>query len=682
METTAKQVRIPVETDAKAIAEAVLAKHRDSCLYKLTLSGEWLLNQAFLQNKQWVVFDRNTQAVREAKNPNNEQRHTENLITPYTMSVVQLLNAGRPNMSLVPARSAEVEDSQAADVSQSVLEYIDRVTDFERSTTDLNWWRATLGTVFQRFWLDPEAGDTATLPVRNVETGGQDQVVIQEGEIRSEVFSPWDVHIFPVNAPTPKQVVATQFVSVIPIEEAQEKWPEYKDQIVPDADLNVYDINKRRVEWLNAPVGMVSNFNAQAGLVRVIEHIEAPTKSNPQGRKLVVVGRLLVENTANPFADMFEREAPNYLKMGWVCFRFIPVPGRVWGRGAPEDMRSMQIRLNELVTDIRRHRKANLRARIFIPDGSGVDKLTNAMDGVYKYTPRPGMPPITVQQPISLGNAPYMEIQEIKGGMGETAMRPEVSRGINARQVRSAEQAQLLLDQANQPFGIIAHDTELGYADCARIKLALAKKYYSNLKLMRIVGEQKGFAVQVIRRENLYTDVAVVPGSALPKNPAAWNSMLTQMLPLVSAGGGPNAMRYVSAIIEQLDLGGVNFEKPEQADVDRQDSELQMLAMGQWVMPENYDNHIIHVERCDRYLKKHPNLAPVAKKMIEMHQMQHHMALARAAMPPMSAMLGVAQPQGQETTGDRLQAAASTDQKRRMDLQRRQQQMQRQTAAA
>jgi hypothetical protein len=81
-------------------------------------------------------------------------------------------------------------------------------------------------------------------------------------------------------------------------------------------------------------------------------------------------------------------------------------------------------------------------------------------------------------------------------------------------------------------------------------------------------------------------------------------------------------------------------------------------------------------------LKKHPNLAPVAKKMIEMHQMQHHMALARAAMPPMSAMLGVAQPQGQETTGDRLQAAASTDQKRRMDLQRRQQQMQRQTAAA
>ncbi len=91
METTAKQVRIPVETDAKAIAEAVLAKHRDSCLYKLTLSGEWLLNQAFLQNKQWVVFDRNTQAVREAKNPNNEQRHTENLITPYTMSVVQMV---------------------------------------------------------------------------------------------------------------------------------------------------------------------------------------------------------------------------------------------------------------------------------------------------------------------------------------------------------------------------------------------------------------------------------------------------------------------------------------------------------------------------------------------------------------------------------------------------------------
>jgi hypothetical protein len=203
----------------------------------------------------------------------------------------------------------------------------------------------------------------------------------------------------------------------------------------------------------------------------------------------------------------------------------------------------------------------------------------------------------------------------------------------------------------------------------------MAKKYYSNLKLMRIVGEQKGFAVNVIRRENLYTDVAVVPGSALPKNPAAWNSMLTQMLPLVSAGGGPNALRYVTAIIEQLDMGGVHFEKPEQADIDRQDSELQMLAAGQWVQPENYDNHIVHVDRCDRYLKKHPSLAPLVKKMIEMHQMQHHMLMARAAMPPMGAMMGVAQPMGQETTGDRLQSAAATDQKRMMDVQRRQQQM-------
>jgi len=45
-------------------------------------------------------------------------------------------------------------------------------------------------------------------------------------------------------------------------------------------------------------------------------------------------------------------------------------------------------------------------------------------------------------------------------------------------------------------------------------------------------------------------------------------------------------------------------------------------------------------------------------------------------------MMGVAQPPGNETTGDRLQAAAHTDQQRAMDVQRRQQQMQKQGAAA
>jgi len=163
--------------------------------------------------------------------------------------------------------------------------------------------------------------------------------------------------------------------------------------------------------------------------------------------------------------------------------------------------------------------------------------------------------------------------------------------------------------------------------------MGAVKTWYSNLKLMRIVGEQKGFAVQVIRRENLYTDVAVVPGSAMPKNPAAWNQMLTQMIPLVAAGGGPNALRYVNAIVEQIDMGGVTFEKPEQADIDRQDTENQIMSSGKFVMPQTWDNHIIHVDRCDRWLKKHPNANPIVQKMIEMHQMQHHVLMARMMMP-------------------------------------------------
>jgi hypothetical protein len=135
--------------------------------------------------------------------------------------------------------------------------------------------------------------------------------------------------------------------------------------------------------------------------------------------------------------------------------------------------------------------------------------------------------------------------------------------------------------------------------------------------------------------------------------------MLTQMVPLVAAGGGPNAARYVKAIIEQIDVGGLKFEKPEQVDLDRQDTELQQMSAGRWVMPEIYDDHIIHSDRCELWLKKHPNASPVAKKMVEMHAQMHRGLLARMVMPPMGPMTGV--PEG-APTGPRLQGAVAADQ--------------------
>jgi hypothetical protein len=86
-----------------------------------------------------------------------------------------------------------------------------------------------------------------------------------------------------------------------------------------------------------------------------------------------------------------------------------------------------------------------------------------------------------------------------------------------------------------------------------------------------------------------------------------------------------------------------------------------MMSAGRWIEPEIYDDHISHSDRCDVWLKKHPTANPVVKKMVEMHQMQHHVMMARAAMPPMQAMLGVPQmaSQGTKTTGDRLHAAVN-----------------------
>ena len=672
-----RQVRVRAATDERAIVEEVLAKHRESNFYKLGLAGEWLLSQAFYMGKQNVVYDRVAQLVRETRNPKGDVRYSENRIMPVVLAMVQLLNSGNPEMELVPARCTVIEDEQAADVSQTVLDYIDRVIDWERLKNGMNWWRAVLGGGVMRFWLDPDAGEKPSFPITDPQTGQTTTVEVQEGEIRAEVFSPWDVHFFPTSAPTPRHVVGTLFTSYVPLEDARARWPEYANQIAPGDDMDAYEFYRRRVEWLNAPTALRPNDKATSGLIRLYEYLEAPTKKFPQGRKIVVAGRTLVENSTNAFADLFEVEAPSYLKMGWVKFGLIPVPGRVWDMGAVENLRPIQVEFNQLKTDLIKHRRANMRARIFVPDGGGItkDQITNLHGQVIAYKPLPGSAPITVVPPIPFGSQVFAELEQAKDGLNEVGMRPQISRGINQGQVRSGAQANMLINQANQPFGVIATDTEMGFADCARLKMALAKAYYSDLKLTRIVGEQKGFAIGAIRRVNLYTDIAVVPGSAMPKDRASFNQMLSEMVPLLSAGGGPNAQRYVNAIIEQLDVGGVKFDKPDQADIDCQDTELQQLARGQFVMPNLYDSHIIHIDRCDVWLKKHPTASPMGKKLVEMHQQQHQLMLARSVMPPMGAMMGRAFSGGEKTTGDKLAAAAGSD-AQKAQIQQRQQMMQ------
>ena len=661
------QVRLPAdEQDARAIVAEVKKKYRESCEWRWMLTGEWMLDQAFFRGQQWVVCDwRSGDAkLRETKNLNFERRHTENLVTPYTMSVIQLLNSARPKMEFVPKPTVEVEDTQAALISQMALDYIDDVISWRTVVKEMNQWRAVLGTGFIRFWIDPEAGETLRLPQLNTQTGKTEVVEIQEGEVRAREFSPWNVHVFPTNAATPRDVVRTQFVTDMPVEDARKKWPKFAEKIQPIYQVSAYDANKQRVEALNSPLSASAGYAARQGMVQVIEDVSVPVDAATPGRRLVVVNDLLVENEENEIAKLFEVEAPNYLKMGWVCFRFIPAPGCMWSRGAVNDMRSPQIRLNDLVTDMTRHRKAHLRAKVFIPDDAGINKITNSTTEVNYYRARPGVPAITVVQPISLGSAPFAERQSIREGMGETSMRPEVARGLSMRNVRSAEQASLMLDQANQPFGVISEDTELGYAECARLKLALAARYYSDMKITRIVGQTKAYAAGVIRKENLYTDVSVVPGSGMPKNAALWNQMMAQMLPLITASGGAEAQRLASAIVSQIDLGGTKVEMPEQADIDRQDSEIaEMAARGMLIEPETYDNHIVHAERIDSWLKRHPAAPMLTKKILEMHQVRHFMMQARSVMPPMGAMMGNVRPPDSKTTGDRLQGAAGNDQK-------------------
>lgn len=631
-----ESLRIVYGTD---LVEQILQRYEDATYNKLDLYGEIFLNRAFYAGRQWCWMDRASMALRDVEAPVDEIRHTSNKVRPICRNALALLASGKPAIEPVPA-THEVADEQFATVSRKILEYVDKVTHWEDIKRERDEYRVVDGTACVRYFLNPEPVNVLRLPLRNPQTGAMEEVQIPEFELQGEVYSPLDFCVYPVNATSFRQVRAVLFTSWRPAEEVREQWPDHAAKIVPDRTENLGEAHRLRIERLHSSS---SGTDASPGrdrraMVRVHEYIELPSRQWPQGYKCTVACRQLLWQGDNPYVALFPPEAPNFLKLGCVFFRGITIPGRCWGEGIPTDLRPLQVRHNKIITDLERNREACGRNKYVVPNGVEESQLTNDHGAIINLKQQLGGGQIHVVPALPLSNQLFAEIAANSKDMDDVGMRPEIARGINAPQVRSADQMVGLQEAANLPFGLMSRDTELGDANVARLKLALAKQFYSAAKVMRIVGATKGYAPYVIRNQNIYTDISVVEGSAFPRNRSAWNRLLAelwQMGALVDANGAPD-WHYLR---RNMDLGGMEFDDRFAADRDNAQTENVNMLQGIVAPITPVDAHIVHLDEHELYLKRNPQLPLPTKQAIFVHMQQHVAQLVQASLPPPGAPL-------------------------------------------
>jgi hypothetical protein len=640
----------------------VLQRHREAVASKLDLFGEVYLNRAFYAGRQWANWSRATLRVEDLEDPEDGIRHTSNKVRPIALNAMALLASGKPNIEVVPATS-ECADEQMAVVSQAILEYVDKVAHGDDISRERDEYRVIDGTACVRWSLNPEPVNVRRLPLRNPQTGAMEELAIPEYELQAEVYSVLDVSVYPVNATSFRQIRAVLFTGYMPVEEARLQWPQHAAKMQPEPDLEAAEGTRVRIERLHSTSAMTDAAMGRdgRGMVRVFEYVELPTQDWPEGKKLTVVCRQLVARGPNPYVKLFPAESPNFLKLGCVFYRAITIPGRCWGESIITDLRPLQVRHNKIITDLERNRLMCGSNKFVVTNGAD-DQLTNAHGAVINVKGGIGGSPVQVIPALPLAGQVFQELQANEKDMDDAGMRPEIARGINAPQVRSAEQTAALQEAANLPFGRISRDTELGAGNEARLKLTLARTFYSADKIMRIVGATKGFAPAVIRNASLYTDVSVVEGSAFPRNRTAWNRMLGelwQLGALVDANGAPD----FAWLRRNMDLGGTKFDDRFAADRDNAQTENQQLAAGQWKLPTPVDADIVHLDEHELYLKRNPNLPPQAAQMIFGHMQAHVQKLVQQSLPPPGAPVQVGQEQ-QGRQGQQRQQGPSGNQPR------------------
>jgi hypothetical protein len=518
--------------------------------------------------------------------------------------------------------------------------------DYKRVMFEADLNRLVYGTTALRVWPDPQGGQQITLRLRNGDK------TIQEAELRAEAYSPFDFGIWPLNCATPRHVREVHFSTYRSVEEMRRAFPQQATEITEAPDIPTEEYQRRRLDTLLDQGALTGGDKFMRGMCRVYEILSLPTNEFPQGRKITVINNTLCEFAPNPFVGLLPPEAPRQLQLGTVFMRGIPRPGSFWGLGVVEVLRDGQISRNRILSDLETNRAAVGKNKILAPKGAGIDDdaLAGIHGEVVEYNAGLDRQPAQLFAAVPLPGQVFDEIAVIDSDQQDAAARPDVTRGVNPTQVRAAAHAANLQEAANTELGVFSMEREDAECDLGRLTMGLAKSYYSPLKIKRIVGQQKGYAPFVMAQLDLYTDIAVVPGSALPRNRSAHNMNLAQlwsMGALVRPDGRPD----VEYLRTNLDMGGVRWEAPEQVDIDHANSECVQMMQGQWANVAPFDNHILEIEVKTQFLKKNRNLPPQVVLMIWRHIELHRLYLVAASVMPPGLVHGGANTEAQPAQG-------------------------------
>lgn len=606
-------------------------------LYRL-----WSRCILFLLGKQWLEWDAQSRRWTPEQNvPRWRHRPVTNLVFAVYRSAIAKLTKQRPAFDVVPPRTGDSEDREAARLGESLLQQLWRALAMPKLFAKAAGWLLATGNVAVKVYWDPEAGRLVprTVPMPHPVTGEDVEVAADEngnperkqgkdgqweidfdaepemmfeGEVACDLVSSFSVRYNP--EAKAKEEATEYFVGyLMPKATACKKWELDEEELKggTDDELEMIDDLISDAAGSTQVLGQTmlagDRHESIGPRVLVIEYYGKPSDEHKGGRHWITVNKTMA---------LEEEDLPNGFWPPIVEIDDVPVPNDPHAMGLLGQVCPLNREYNVLNGKIGEHN---------VLMAMGGKWVVHPYDKNLKITSDPGQkleskgyvegkPPIQARLE-ALPAGVYSERQRILNDVMVVSGMNATGLGQKPEGVSSGRGFLVLQEAVDSVLTPTLFNCENAFQEIGRRMLVLARDNYTEERILKVRGHNGRWEIRSFMGADLgdSIDVQVQIGSSFPWSKAARQDMALDIitkLPQLVAGALPGSVDPAK-VARILDMGGIQAFEPESdpdetevmlehAQFEEYDPAKGVLAIPQ---PGFWQNHARHYDEHARLLK-------------------------------------------------------------------------------
>lgn len=559
---------------------AEISKRIDDCLKadafsRVFFENNWARNIFFYAGAQWLrkVDGRWTRRNLPVWFP---RAQTNKLAEKANDLITQLLQGGRVPISYTPATDDQA-DIGTADVGERIREVMYAEAQCDEKAHNIASWLVLTGNAFgiPHYDMDDQYGTVSAPNQQCADCGEQidpEEIGETEEPACPKCGSPnlepsTDIaHDYPIGAlqlevAGPFEIRGDHRVLDVrkwckfvhqkkyDLDYAKDKWPDFKDKIVPDSGNSTDTAQYFMGLFANLTpdfafgAGLTANGSTATKYPKVTAYCyrELPSEKYPEGIYAVRLGpnsEAIVE--AGPLPTEYGagvRKGKKFLPLiHWGCNI---VPGRLWRKTPVDDLITLQVFRNMIEANIRLSIQRMGNAMWLLPKGSGVDILTGEPGQTVPYNP------------VSVGGTQFAKPERVPADLNNIGALVTMLKVIDDAMERVS--GTFFLQGGNAPPGVTAASAlaylgekgqqslstlrtgwAQGWAEFDKMALEIARANWDDNRMRAVSGKNRQWQVEKFSKADIQGAVNfVVDWNALaPKSNATERATIGQLVQL------------------------------------------------------------------------------------------------------------------------------------------------------